>query len=56
VTGIGSLDRGHSILHQIARRAAIALKGKLDILGGHRLAVVELGALSQRELVVETIV
>jgi len=45
------LDRGDARLHHVVRGAAVALEGELHILGGDRLAVVELGAVAQREIV-----
>ena len=48
---IGRLDLGDPLLHQLVRGAAIALEGELDVLGGDRVAVVELGALAQHEIV-----
>ena len=52
---LGCFDRGHPVLHQIARGAAVTLERELYILRCYRLAVVELGAFAQHELVGETV-
>ena len=41
---------GDPLLHHVVCGAAIAFEGKLDVLGGDRLAVMEFGALSQRKV------
>ena len=49
------LDRGDPVLHRLRRRAPIALEGELHVVGGDGLAVVELRALAQHELVDEAV-
>ena len=48
---VDDLHRGHAILEQLGRGALVTLEGELDVLGRHRLAVVERGALAEHELV-----
>ena len=48
---IGRFDRRDALLQQLVRDAAIALERELDVVRGHRIAVVERGALAQHELV-----
>src|SRR5262249_44200174 len=48
-------DRGDLFFEDLARRAAIALERELDVLGGDRLAIVELWAAAQDELVREPV-
>ena len=50
------LDGGHAVLEQFACRAPVSLEGELHVLGCHRLAIVELGAVAQDELVDEAVV
>ena len=54
-TRVQSLDRGDPLFEGLVRGAAIALERELDVLGGDRLAVVELHAAAQDELVREPI-
>ena len=51
VLRVRRLDRGHLLLQQLLRGAAIALERELHVLRGDRLAVVEQRALAQHELV-----
>jgi hypothetical protein len=51
VPGIGRFDRLDTRLQQVVRDAAIALERKLDVGRGHRIAIVEAGALAQHEIV-----
>ena len=48
---IGDLHRGNALFHQRVRSAVIAFEGELHILCGDRLAVVELHALAQDEVI-----
>jgi hypothetical protein len=50
MTGIGCFDRRHPLLHQRMIGAMIALEREADVLGGHRLAIVELDAVAQDEI------
>src|SRR4029077_21257113 len=52
---IRRLDRGDPFLEGLVRGAAIALERELDVLGGDRVAVVELHAAAQDELVREPV-
>ena len=51
MAGIRSFDRGDPRLQQIVGRTTIALERELHVLGRHRLAIVELRALAQHEIV-----
>ena len=53
--GVGSLHRRDALLERLGGRATVALEGELDVLGGDRLAVVELHSLAEDELVDETV-
>ena len=48
---IGRFDRLDARLEQVVRDAAIALERKLDVGRGHRIAIVEAGAVAQHEVV-----
>jgi len=48
---VRDLDRCHSVLHRLRRRAAVPLEGKLHVVGGDGVAVVELRALAEHELI-----
>jgi hypothetical protein len=50
-SGVGHLDRGDPVLHQLVRRAAVALERELHILGGQRVAIVKFDPFAQHELV-----
>ena len=47
----GRLHGGHALLERLGGGAAVALERELHVLGGERVAVVELHALAQREVV-----
>ena len=49
--GVHDLHRGDLLLQELRGRASVALEGELDVLGGDRIAVVELDAFAQDELV-----
>ena len=53
--GIGRLHRRDLFLEGLGEDAPVALEGELHVLGGHDLAVVELHALAQHELVHEPV-
>jgi hypothetical protein len=48
---IEGLDCRDPILHQRMGRTAVALEREFDVLGGDRLAVVELRFLAQHEII-----
>ena len=52
---VDDLDARNLLLEELGRGAAIALEGELDVLGGHRLAVVEDDVAAQGELVGEPV-
>ena len=52
---IGGLDAGDAVLEDLVGGATVALKGKLHVLGRHRLAVVKF-RLAQDEFVNEAVV
>ena len=53
--GIDDLDLAHALLEDLHPRALVPLEGELHVRGGDRLAVVELRALAQDELVGEPV-
>ncbi len=52
---IGRFHRRHALLQQRVRRATIALERELHVIGGDRIAVVELRTLAQDELVAQPV-
>ena len=54
-SGVRRLDRRHAVLERLGGGAAVALERELHVLGGHRVAVVEPGALPKHELVDEPV-
>ncbi len=52
---IEDFDVRHARLHHVVRGAAVAHEREFDVLGGHRLAIVEREALAQHEFVAEPI-
>src|SRR5207237_12680 len=52
---IHDLHRRDLVLHDLVRRAPVALEGELHVVGGDRFAVVELDTLAQDELLDEAV-
>jgi len=53
--GIDDLDGGHRVAQHLGRHTPVAVEGELHVLGRHDVAVVELHAPAQDELVAEPV-